>query len=173
MDFAGGQYGLLVDYDHYVAYFEDPRRSRIAGQVRYGLPPGGPSGLRRPNMWMWSIVMNARSGVQDAAWEFMQWATGPQFLTDAALQGNMNPTRRSTWADPRFSQRASQWHEFPAVAMELVNDLADVLVTPAVNYIAVARRWTRALRDAYRGEGSLERCLGEAAAEIDQFVIRT
>lgn len=132
----------------------------------------GPAGLRRPNMWMWSMVMNARSDRPDAAWEFMEWASGSEFLTRTALAGNMNPTRRSTWADPGFAERASQWHGFPGVAMELVNDLADVLVTPAVNYIEVARRWTRALRDAYRDEGSLEQCLGAAAGDIDRLVIR-
>jgi multiple sugar transport system substrate-binding protein len=172
MDFARGKYGLLVDSDHYIAYFENPRLSSIAGQVRYALPPAGPAGLRRPNMWMWSMVMNARSGVPDAAWEFMEWASSREFLTRAALQGNMNPTRRSTWADPEFAERASQWHGFSGVAMELVNDLADVLVTPAVNYIDVARRWTRALRDAYRGEGSLAECLGAAASDIDRMVVR-
>jgi multiple sugar transport system substrate-binding protein len=172
MDFAHGKYGLLVDSDHYIAYFENPRLSSVAGDVRYALPPAGPAGLRRPNMWMWSMVMNARSDGPDAAWEFMEWASGSEFLTRAALAGNMNPTRRSTWADPGFAERASQWHGFPGVAMELVNDLADVLVTPAVNYIEVARRWTRALRDAYRDEGSLEQCLGAAAGDIDRLVIR-
>ncbi len=172
MDFAHGQYGLLVDSDHYVAYFENPQLSSIAGQVRYALPPAGPAGLRRPNMWMWSMVMNGRSAVPDAAWELMEWASSAEFLTRAALAGNMNPTRRSTWADPEFARRASQWHEFPEVAMELVSDLADVLVTPAVNYIDVARRWTRALREAYRGEGSAEQCLTAAASDIDRLVIR-
>jgi multiple sugar transport system substrate-binding protein len=172
LDFASGEYGLLVDSDHYVAYFENPRRSSIAGKVRYALPPAGPGGVRRPNMWMWSMVMNARSAAPDAAWEFMRWAGSPQFLTQAALQGNMNPTRRTTWADAEFAARAGQWHEFREVAMTLVEDLGQVLVTPAVNYIEVARRWTRALREAYQGEGSLERCLGEAASDIDQVVIR-
>jgi multiple sugar transport system substrate-binding protein len=44
--------------------------------------------------------------------------------------------------------------------------------TPAVNYIDVARRWTRALRDAHRGDGSLEQCLAAAASDIDRLVIR-
>jgi multiple sugar transport system substrate-binding protein len=172
MDFAHGKYGLLVDSDHYVAYFENSGLSDVAGKVRYALPPAGPGGIRRPNMWMWSMVMNARSAAPDAAWELMEWATSSQFLTRAALQGNMNPTRRSTWADPEFAARAGQWHEFPEVAMELVNNLGHVLVTPAVNYIEVARRWTRALRDAYRGDESLDRCLAVAASDIDRLVIR-
>jgi multiple sugar transport system substrate-binding protein len=173
MDFARGKYGLLVDSDHYVAYFENPQLSSVTGKVRYALPPAGPGGVRRANLWMWSMVMNARSAVPDAAWEFMAWATSSQFLTRAALQGNMNPTRRSTWADPEFAARARQWHEFPGVAMQLVGDLGNVLVTPAVNYIEVARRWTRALREAYQGEGSLEQCLAAAASDIDRLVVRT
>ena len=173
IDFAHGKYGLLVDSDHYVAYFENPRLSDQVGKIQYALPPAGPGGMRRPNMWMWSIVMNGRSAVPDAAWEFMQWATSSQFLTEAALQGNMNPTRRSTWADPGFAARASQWHGFPAVAMELVDELAEVRVTPAVNYIEVARRWTRALREAYQGRESVEACLAAAATDIDRLVLRT
>jgi multiple sugar transport system substrate-binding protein len=173
IDFAHGKYGLLVDSDHYVAYFENPRLSSEVGKIHYALPPAGPGGVRRPNMWMWSMVMNGRSAVPDAAWEFMAWATSSQFLTAAALQGNMNPTRRSTWADPEFAALASQWHEFPSVAMELVGGLAEVLVTPAVNYIEVARRWTRALRDSYDGRGSIEECLASAANDIDRLVIRT
>ena len=172
LDFAHGEYGLLVDSDHYVAYFENPNLSSVAGKVRYALPPVGPGGIRRSNMWMWSLVMNARTAVPDAAWEFMEWATSSPFLTAAALEGNMNPTRRSSWADPEFVGRASQWHEFPEVAMQLV-DSADVLVTPALNYIEVARRWTRALREAYQGTGSVEQCLASAASDIDRLVIRT
>ena len=172
MDFARGDYGLLVDSDHYVAYFENPSQSIVAGRVRYALPPTGPGGSRRPNMWMWSLVMNARTAVPDAAWEFMEWATSSPFLIAAALEGNMNPTRRSSWSDPEFAARASQWHEFPDIAMQLV-DTADVLVTPALNYIEVARRWTGALRTAYQSAGSVEQCLASAASDIDRLVIRT
>jgi uncharacterized membrane protein len=52
-------------------------------------------------------------------------------------------------------------------------DAADVLVTPALNYIEVARRWTRALREAYQGAGSVEQCLASAASDIDRLVIRS
>jgi len=84
----------------------------------------------------------------------------------------MNPTRKSVWADARFRERASGWGDFAAVASKLIDDVADVLVTPAVNYIDIARRWTRALRDAYADIDSLESCLTKAAAEIDELVAR-
>ena len=119
------------------------------------------------------MVMNARTAESAAAWELMEWAASPEFLTRAALQGNMNPTRRSSWADPAFAARAAEWHEFADVAMELVGNLGEVLVTPAVNYREVARRWTRALREGYQGAAGIDTCLAAAARDIDQLVIRT
>ena len=158
MDFARGGYGLLVDSDHYVAYFENPSLSSVAGKVRYALPPAGPGGIRRPNMWMWSLVMNARSAVPDAAWEFMEWATSSQFLTAAALAGNMNPTRRSSWADPGFAARARQWHEFPDVAMQLVGEAATRPTAP--------KCWSPRRRTTSKSPGGgLEHCARPTGAQ--------
>src|SRR5262249_37174996 len=61
LDFAQGRYGLIVDSDHYVAYFEDPKASALVGQIGYALPPSGPDGTRRPNLWTWSLVVNTRA----------------------------------------------------------------------------------------------------------------
>jgi hypothetical protein len=79
----------------------------------------------------------------------------------------MNPTRRSTWEDPRFLELASGWGDFAKVARELIEDVAEVLVTPRVDYIEVARRWTRALLDAYDDVEETEGYLQAAATEID------
>ncbi len=170
IDFANGGYGLIVDSDHYVAYFEDPRVSTVSGKVGYALPPLGPNGQRNSNLWTWSVVMNATSRDKNTAWEFMEWATGKTFLLRSAFEGNMNPTRKSIWEDSSFQERASGWGDFVGVAWQLVEDVADVLVTPAVNYIDVARRWTGALREAYAGTDSLEGCLSKAASDIDELV---
>ena len=61
LDFAHGRYGLLVDSDHYVAYFENAEQSDLVGRIGYALPPAGPTGIVAPNLWTWSMVMNARS----------------------------------------------------------------------------------------------------------------
>src|SRR5207244_12208502 len=68
LDFARGRYALLVDSDHYVAYFEDPAYSELVGRIGYAPPPLGPSGSRRPNLWTWSVVMNSRVRARDASW---------------------------------------------------------------------------------------------------------
>ena len=172
IDFAHGHYGLIVDSDHYVAYFEDPKVSSVSGRVVYDLPPMGPGGRRCSNLWTWSVVMNAHSRDKSTAWEFIEWATGKSLLLRSAFEGNMNPTRASTWEDSSFQERAAHWGDFAGVARRLVEDVSDVLVTPAVNYIDVARRWTRALRDAFAGTDSLENCLSIAASDMERLVAR-
>ncbi len=168
LDFANGRYALIVDSDHYVAYFEDERYSSLVGEIAYALPPSGPAG-RRPNLWTWSVVINARTRDVDAAWRFVEWATGPEFLRRSAFEGNMNPTRLSTWEDDEFREHARAWGSFYDVARRLVEHEASVLVTPATNYREVATRWVRALRDAYAGRVDLRAALEAAAADIDSL----
>lgn len=170
LDFAKGEYGLIVDSDHYVAFFEDRQTSDLAGRIAYSPPPVGPTGLSRPNLWTWSMVMNARSTRKAEAWRFMEWATGPAFLRRSASEGNMNPTRTSTWDDARFIEQAAGWADFYGVARRLAEDAGDVLVTPASDYLLIAARWVRALREAFAGQTSVEEALADAARDIDEIV---
>jgi multiple sugar transport system substrate-binding protein len=170
LDFGRGRYGLIVDSDHYVAFFEDPATSSFAGRISYALPPRGPTGERRPNLWTWSVVLNTRARDRDSAWRFMEWATGTPFLLRSAFEGNMNPTRRSIWDDERFRTHTSAWGSFYDVARTLIDRDASVLVTPAANYIEIAARWVEALLDAYAGRAEVGAVLSAAAADIDARV---
>ena len=167
MDFGRGRYGLIVDSDHYVAFFEDASTSELAGAIGYAPPPVGPTGERRPNLWTWSVVMNSRAGDRDAAWRFVEWATGAEFLLRSTFEGNMNPTRRGIWDDERFRAHTASWGAFHDVARTLIEHEAAVLVTPARNYIAIATRWVEALLDAFGGRAPVEDALVAAAADID------
>jgi multiple sugar transport system substrate-binding protein len=170
LDFAAGEYGLIVDSDHYVAIFEDPALSPLAGKIGYAPPPAGPGGAIVPNLWTWSLVMNARSRNQAAAWRFIEWASSPEFLLRSVFEGNMNPTRASVWDDPRLAEHVSGWGDFAAVSRELVERRARVVVTPATNYIAVGERWVAALRAAYAGTEGVAEALERAAADIDELM---
>jgi multiple sugar transport system substrate-binding protein len=170
LDFAKGRYGLLVDSDHYVAYFEDPAYSSLVGEISYALPPVGPTGLRRPNLWTWSMVMNAHSQDKPAAWRFIEWATSKEFLLRSTFEGNMNPTRTSVWEDDRFREQTRSWGAFYDVARTLIEREASVLVTPAPNYLSIARRWTAALLDAFAGRAETAEALSLAAADVDELV---
>jgi multiple sugar transport system substrate-binding protein len=170
LDFARNRYALLVDSDHYVAFFEDPAYSELVGKIGYAPPPLGPTGSRRPNLWTWSVVMNSRVRDRDAAWRFIEWATGKAFLLRSVAEGNMNPTRTSIWDDEGFREHTSGWNGFYDVARTLIERDAFVLVTPAANYLEIASRWVQALLDAYSGRAEIASALQAAADDIDELV---
>jgi multiple sugar transport system substrate-binding protein len=170
LDFARGRYALLVDSDHYVAYFEDPAYSKLVGEIGYAPPPLGPTGSCRPNLWTWSVVMNSRVKDHDAAWRFVEWATSREFLRRSVFEGNMNPTRLSIWDDERFREHTSGWGAFYDVARNLIEREAFVLVTPAANYLEIANRWVQALLHTYTEGEEIADALEMAAADIDELV---
>jgi ABC-type glycerol-3-phosphate transport system substrate-binding protein len=114
--------------------------------------------------------MNSRARDSDAAWRFVEWATGKEFLRRSVFEGNMNPTRSSIWDDERFREHTSGWGAFYDVARTLVERDAFVLVTPAANYLEIAKRWVQALLDAYTGTEEIAAALELAAADIDRLV---
>jgi multiple sugar transport system substrate-binding protein len=167
LDFGRGRYALLVDSDHYVAFFEDERHSELVGRIGYALPPAGPAGERRPNLWTWSLAMTAASRDKRAARDFIAWAASEPFLLRSAGEGNMNPTRRSTWDDPGFRALTAPWGDFAAVSRRLLDEHATVLVTPTPHYREIALRWTEALREAYVGR-DVGVALRAAAADAER-----
>jgi multiple sugar transport system substrate-binding protein len=168
LDFGRGRYALLVDSDHYVAFFEDERHSGLVGRIGYALPPAGPTGECRPNLWTWSLAMTAASRDKRAARDFIAWAASKAFLLRSADEGNMNPTRASTWDAPAFKALTGLWGDFAAVSRRLLDDHATVLVTPTPRYREIALRWTVALREAYDGRDAGE-ALRDAARDAEQW----
>ena len=121
-------------------------------------------------MWTWSLVMNANAPDKSAAWQFIEWAAGKQFLLRSAFEGNMNPTRRSTWDDASFKKVAADWGDYYPVARELIEGDARVLVTPSPRYLDLADRWVRGIRAAFSEEVSVADALASAAKDIDRLL---
>jgi multiple sugar transport system substrate-binding protein len=166
-DFADGRYGLIVDSDHYVAFFEG-QQSAVRGRVAYTTPPAGPDGSTAANMWTWSLLMNSGSSDKAEAWRFIEWASSTSFLKRAALEGNMNPTRQSTWDDDAFRGAAASWNGYAENSLRILQTTARVLPTPMPEYLDVAALWSRALVDAYRRPAQLEEILIDAASQIGE-----
>jgi multiple sugar transport system substrate-binding protein len=96
-------------------------------------------------MWTWSLVMTSASRDKAGAWRFIEWASSRSFLTRAALEGNMNPTRQSTWHDEAFQDAAAGWNGFADNSLEILRTTARVLPGPIPEYLDVASHWSRAL----------------------------
>ena len=113
--------------------------------------------------------MNSRSKEKEAAWRFIKWASGKEFLLRSAFEGNMNPTRTSVWEAESFKEFSTPWGDFCKVSRRLAEQDGKVLVTPSENYRLIAERWVQALMEAY-DSGEVKEALEKAAEEIEKMI---
>ena len=155
MDFGRGRYGLIVDSDHYVAFFEI-RDVGARGQDRVRAAADRPAGAAAGCAGRGRGRCFGRARGRGAAWRFVEWATGAEFLRRSTF-GEHEPDpaehlgRRPVSRSPRRGARSTTSRRLLLEERE-----AAVLVTPAPNYIAIATRWVEALL------GALRRSCGES-----------
>ena len=97
--------------------------SPIKGQLGYALSPTkltDASGW----LWAWSLAIPETAPDKDAAWEFVSWATGPQYLATA---GDLLPggwaavppgTRQSLYENPAYQEAAAAFADKTLEAMQ-------------------------------------------------------
>lgn len=172
--FASGQYGMVIDNDFMAAQYEDPSKSAVAGKVGYALPPKGPDGSIKSNIWTWALSMNAKSANKEAAWLFIQWVTGKEALLKSTLAGNLDPVRKSVWEHPDVVAMTSSWDNgnWRNVVSQMLERYAAWYPTPQTELVAVWDRWIQALHEAYLGQKTVQQALDDAARDIEAIMIR-
>ncbi|MEO1102469.1 MAG: extracellular solute-binding protein, partial [Pseudomonadota bacterium] len=105
-DLGAGKSAMIFDAD-ILGYFMNGGENAMAGKLAFAPFAANPEASEpTPNIWIWSLSMSNFSNNKDAAWNFMQWASGPEHgLFGAAEMDFVNPVRKSVWADPTFTER--------------------------------------------------------------------
>ncbi len=164
-DFGAGKAAMLFDAD-ILGYFQNQPGTApegVLGNIAWAPGPLGPDGSLRTNIWIWSLAMNAGSKHKDAAWYFLQWATGKDFLTTAAVDYTfVNPVRQSIWDNPDFQARlAEQTDYYKTFQTVSANDMK-IQFTPQPLFFETTTEWAGALQDIYAG--------ADAQARLDELV---
>ncbi len=167
--FESGRYGLIMDADFFASSYENPEKSRVAGKVGYALPPAGPDGTIRSNIWTWSLAISRQSRHKIASWLFIQWATSKQQLLNAIFKGNWNPPRKSIWSNQMAGEILNQWGNYRQIVDDNLQNHVQVCWTPQPEITAVGDRWARALQEIWSGVDA-QKALDRAAADINQIV---
>ncbi len=99
-----GRVALATESSNGVSTMEDPKKSKFVGQIGYARVPKGPAGSHTPII-SWAISIAAQSKNKEAAWYFIQWATGRDMVTRAGKM-KIPVARKSVWesADYQASQ---------------------------------------------------------------------
>ena len=109
--FAGSNVVQYIDSNSTASVIENPKKSKVAGEVAYQRWPKGPSGRRVTSIWNWTMPVNAFLPPKKkvATWLYLQWlASRPtQFSSaiyketpDAVVRTGVN--RVSIWNDPEY-----------------------------------------------------------------------
>jgi multiple sugar transport system substrate-binding protein len=100
---------MSINWPAWIAAMDDPSKSKVVGKIEFApMPSARNPGVAELGAWLLAIPTGSRH--QDAASDFISWATEPAQMTQAALRGNP-PTRRSVFQSPDLLKK---FRAFPA-----------------------------------------------------------
>jgi len=123
---AMGQGNAAMWYDATVAAgsLEDPKTSKVAGKMGYVAAPVAKT-ENSGWLWAWSLAIPKTSKQQDAAWEFVSWATSKDYLKLVGEKlgwARVPPgSRLSTYQIPEYKEAAAAFAEPTLSAIQAVN----------------------------------------------------
>jgi sorbitol/mannitol transport system substrate-binding protein len=116
-----GKGAMFYDATSLASVLETPSSSTVAGNIGYAYAPTAvtPNGSRW--LWAWSLGIVSTSRNKDAAFQFLTWATSPQYLPLAGKTfgwAAVPPgTRASIYQNPDYQKGAP----FAAVTLDSIN----------------------------------------------------
>ena len=149
-DLGNGTAAMVYDADSATYPQNKPGASAEAGNLGWHPGPAGPDGNYDTNLWTWSLGMNAASSKKQAAWLFIQWATGKDAMNKAVQQGAFADPVRASVFDGTFKQTLG---DFPGYleTFETVIDATAIQFTPQTAFFETTEDWAVALQDIYAG----------------------
>jgi sorbitol/mannitol transport system substrate-binding protein len=116
-----GKAGMYYDATSLAGVLETPSSSKIAGDVGYAYAPTKVTANGSRWLWAWALGMVNSSHNKDAAFQFLSWATSPQYLTLAGKTfgwTNVPPgTRTSLYQNSDYQKAAP----FAQVTLNSIN----------------------------------------------------
>ncbi|MDR2975135.1 MAG: sugar ABC transporter substrate-binding protein [Propionibacteriaceae bacterium] len=85
--FAQGKVAFYTDVSSLSPNLDDPSTSTVVNDWGVAPFPAGPAGSHPYNISAWALGINAFSESKDAAWKFMEWATGPDMSLKLQQKG--------------------------------------------------------------------------------------
>ncbi len=166
-DLGAGKAAMIYDAD-ILGFFQN-QDSANAGNIAWHPGPAGPDGSYLTNQWIWSLGMNSKSANKLPAWLFLQWATGKEHLTYAAVEGNqVNPVRTSVVENPDFQEKMSTNEGYLDTFNTIIEDTS-ILFTPQPAFFDATTLWAGALQEIYGGADAKE-TLDSLVEEIESSI---
>lgn len=98
--FQQGDAAMMIDAEVWWGELVDPNSSSVDPEnVGVAPLPGGAAGSRPYNIPSQALAINPDTSMPDEAWQFVEWATSPEMVTEIQQSGVFG-ARESVWEDP-------------------------------------------------------------------------
>ena len=173
--FQQGKCGMWIDATVAASFVTNPDDSTVADSVGFALAPDTGLGKRSNWLWAWALAIPAGTQKQDAAVEFVEWATSKSYIDlVAANEGwaNVPPgARTSLYENPNyqavpFAQKTldSILSAYPNNSTVEPSPYVGVQFAAIPEFAGIATDVSQEFSAAYAGQQTVEEALAKAQA---------
>lgn len=168
-DLGAGKSALIFDAD-ILGYFMNGPGNAEAGNLAFaGFAANPAAKAPTPNIWIWSLAMSSFSAQKDAAWYFLQWASGPEHgLFGATKMDFVNPVRKSVWADGAFRDKLSKSYPGYVEMHDASAPGASIKFTPQPLFFDLTTEWAATLQKMVAKEVPVNEGLDQLAESVNK-----
>jgi multiple sugar transport system substrate-binding protein len=146
---------------------ENPKRSKVAGKMGYGLVPPGIPGNYANVLPLNMTHISALSEKKGAAWLFVQYGSMKEQLIDFKLVG-LPTTRKSNWQDPRWKQK-DRLPGLSALQTQAIENGKIGFEIQIARFTEARQILQRVIYTAYEN-GDVQAAADKAVKEIEQLI---
>ncbi|MBO9441134.1 sugar ABC transporter substrate-binding protein [Phaeobacter italicus] len=173
--FQQGKCGMWIDATVAASFVTNPNDSTVADKVGFALAPDNGLGKRSNWLWAWALAIPAGTQKQDAAIQFIEWATSKDYIElVAANEGwaNVPPGARiSLYENPNYQAVPFAQMTLDSILSADPNN-STVEESPYVGvqfaaipeFAGIATEVSQEFSAAYAGQQTVEEALSNAQA---------
>lgn len=163
---GNGQSAMIYDADVLGYFVNKPGSSKAAGKIAWAPGPGKDGPALKPNLYAWSLSINAKSKMKEAAWYFLQWSTSKNVQLRGALEQDLvNPIRKSVWNNEDFKKRLKDFDNYYETYQKIIGG-AGIYYTPQPLFFETTTLWAEAMQKVYLGQSTAKAALDSVANEL-------
>ena len=168
-DLGAGKSAMIYDAD-ILGYFMNGGENAMAGKLAFAPFAANPEATEpTPNIWIWSLAMSKFSEDKDAAWYFMQWASGPEHgLFGATEMDFVNPVRQSVWDDESFRERLSGSYPGYVEMHDISAPGAKIHFTPQPLFFDLTTEWAASMQKMVANQVPVDEGLDQLAESVNE-----
>ena len=173
--FQQGKCGMWIDATVAASFVTNPNDSTVADSVGFALAPDNGLGKRSNWLWAWALAIPAGTQKQDAAVQFIEWATSKDYIELVASKegwANVPPGARvSLYENPNYQAVPFAQMTLDSILSADPNN-STVEESPYVGvqfaaipeFAGIATEVSQEFSAAYAGQQTVEEALAKAQA---------